>query len=469
MSNIILLGMNQEEDTDGIVSQNESCEFIGIEYLRAYAQQKGIKVKVKHPPQDLQKIISEKPEIVGFSVMTSNYEPSRKFSKELKDKNPNTKIIWGGVHSTTCNEEVLKEGSVDYVVLGEGEKTFSELVKRIQKDENTSNLEGLAFYNGKEIIENPMPKRLTSEELDSIDPKALHQLEDYSIFFAKQMPHSIPESEMNFAMISGSRGCWNNCSFCSSNSMWGRNIQYRSPKNIVNELEHLVNEKGVNFVFFSDDDFLVNGRWAESITQEVINRGIDVNIHAMASVRSSSKFNNYDLLKKAGIKELTIGMETTSQKLIDQMGKGYDLNLLPSVANEITSHGIHLGLYYMLGYPGQTKKELDTDYEFIKKIPFSRIRAVFATPYPGTALYNKVNNENLWLEGYQDNWSTFTNDRPVIKTPATPEELINARKKVLSLYHSQDYVTRMKKMYQGDAQSKRAFDEFQDFLSGAIK
>jgi len=112
---------------------------------------------------------------------------------------------------------------------------------------------------------------------------------------------------------------------------------------------------------------------------------------------------------------------------------------------------------------------LDADYEFIKKLPFSRIRAVFATPYPETALYNRVNKENLWLEGCQDNWSAFTNDRPVIKTPTTPEELISARKNVLNLYHSKDYISRMQKMYQGDPLSKKAFEEFQTFLSGVIK
>jgi radical SAM superfamily enzyme YgiQ (UPF0313 family) len=465
----LLLGLGQAEDRTGIVSQNETCEFIGLEYLRAYAKQKGFEVEVKHPPQNLQKIIEEAPKIVGFSVMTSNYEPSRKFSQRLKRKNPNTKIIWGGPHATTCNEEALREGSVDYVVLGEGEKTFSNLIEGIQKGKDMSKLDGLAFYDGKRIIKNPRPTRLTGKELDEINPKDLHQLEDYGIFFAKQMPHSIPASEMNFAMISGSRGCWNNCSFCSSNSLWGRNIQYRSPNKIVDELGHLVDKKGVNFVFFSDDDFLINGNWAKSIAEGIAQRGIDVNLHAMASVRSASKFNDYDLLKRAGIKEITIGMETTNQRIIDQMGKGYDLKMLPFVANEITSHEIHLGLYYMLGYPGQTKEDLDMDHDYIQKIPFSRIRAVFATPYPETALYDQVNRENLWLEGYKDNWSAFTNDQPVIKTPATPEELIDARKKVLELYQSPAYISRMKNMYRGNIKSQKAFEEFQDFLKGVLK
>jgi radical SAM superfamily enzyme YgiQ (UPF0313 family) len=181
-------------------------------------------------------------------------------------------------------------------------------------------------------------------------------------------------------------------------------------------------------------------------------------------VKSSFRFQDYKLLKDAGIREITVGMETTSQKLIDSMGKNYNIDILPIVAKEITKHKIHLGLYYMIGYPGQTQEDLGQDYEFIKKIPFSRIRAVFATPYPGTALYQQVEEENLWLEGCRNNWSLLNNDRPVIKTPATPEQLIDARRKVLELYFSDQYNSHMKSMLEGDLQSKRAYDKFNKYM-----
>ena len=122
----------------------------------------------------------------------------------------------------------------------------------------------------------------------------------------------------------------------------------------------------------------------------------------------------------------------------------------------------------MLGYPGQTQQDLEHDYCFIEKIPFSRIRAVFATPYPGTALYQQVERENLWLEGCRNNWSVLTNDRPVIKTPASPEQLIEARKKVLGLYFSESYDLRMRMMHQGNAQGQRAYEEFRCFIGGVF-
>ncbi len=274
---------------------------------------------------------------------------------------------------------------------------------------------------------------------------------------------------MKFAMVVGSRGCWNDCSFCSSNSMWERKLTYRTPNNIVDEVEFLASEKGINFIFFGDDDFLINSSHAKAIAQGIIERNVKVAYQVMASVRSASKFNSYDLLKRSGCVEVTVGMETTSQNILDSIGKGYELQMLLPVANEITSHRIHLGLYYMLGFTEQAKEQLDHDYEFIKKIPFSRIRAVFVTPYPGTKLYWEVENNNLWLDGYRNNWPMMTNDQPVIKSKATPDELVQARKKVLSLYFSEAYVSRMKLMYEGNPASEKAFAEFNSFMKEVLQ
>ncbi len=468
MQKITLLGLDQDKDKTGIVSSNESCEFIGIEYISAYANQNGLNVQVKHNSSSIQEILSENPSVIGLSVMASNYEPSKRFSRKLKDANRDIRIVWGGPQATNYYDRVLKEGCVDYVVIGEGEKTFFNLVNNLKNSLDPHSLEGIAFFDGEKIVKTKKQRRLTSEELNSIDTKLIHPTKDYKTFFAKQIPHSVPHSDMRLAMLVGSRGCWNDCSFCSSNSIWGRRIIYRSPENVVDELEHLVEDKGVNFVFFGDDDFLTNQNWCRSIAEDIVKRGIKVKYHVMGSVRSASKFSDYDLLRESGCCEVTLGMETTNQQILNSIGKGYEISTLPSVSNEITGHDIHLGLYYMLGYPEQTSEDLKQDLEFVKKIPFSRIRAVFLTPYPGTRLYDKVERENLWLDGYKRKWSMLTNDRPVIKSKATPKELIEARKNVLKLYFSDDYKTRMKVMYEGDPKSEQAFNEFQKYLKEVL-
>lgn len=464
----VLVGLEQEKDINGIVSDNEKCEYLGLEYVKAYSQQRGFDVQVLGESTTIEEVLRLNPEVVGFSVMTSNYEPSKKMSKQLKKINPHLPIIWGGPHATTSYYEPLKEGIADFVILGEGEKTFANLLDKIKNKENPSELEGLAFFDRQKIVCNPPQKRLTSEEIDSIDFRLIHS-KDYASYNAKNIPHTIPVSDMKFSMISGSRGCWNDCSFCLSKTFWGKNITYRSPENVVNELEFLVKEKGINFVFFSDDDFLVNSNWTSKIAKEIIKRDIKTNYHIMGSIRSAQRFSGYDLLQKSGCCEITLGMESSTQRIIDDLGKGYSIKDLPLIAREITSHNIHLGLYYMLGYPDQTNEDLSNDFDFIKEIPFSRIRAVFLTPYPGTRLYNQVEKENLWREGYRNNWASFTNDTPVIKSKATPEQLIEARKKVLGLYFNKGYQERMNLMAEGKLESKQALKEFLEFMGGKIR
>jgi len=462
MSEVILLGLEQDRDKDKAVSKTEVSEFLGIGYVNAFLYQNGVKSKVLTEPVTLDDIVRENPSIVGFSVMASNYEHSKSFSKQLKRDYPEIKIIWGGSQASTYYDEVLLEGLVDFIVIGEGEETSLELIESIKDSKEPTSIRGLAFRQDGRIIITPHRERLTSQELDSIDSRFVHG-NNYEKF-AKHMPHSIPYSEMRFANVVGSRGCWNNCSFCSSNSLWGRKISYRSPENVVDEIEFLVNENDVNYIFFTDDDFLVNGNWVQKISEELVRRKVDVKYHVMASVRSSLRFNNYELLKRSGCAEITVGMETANPEILCEIGKGYELSMLPSVANEITGHGIHFGLYYMMGYPQQTEEELVKDYEFICTLPFSRIRASFITPFPGTRFFSEVESNDLWIDGYRNNWSLLTCDRPVVKSGVTPEKLVEARDKVIQLYLQAEYKNRMLGFIGDDSQSVKAFTEFQEYV-----
>lgn len=461
MPPLILVGLKQDRDLDQIVSQTEVSEFLGIEFVSAYLSQRGIESNVLHGSVSIDNILREEPSAIGFSVLASNYEGSKRMSRELKEVNPNLKIIWGGPQASTFYDEVLSEGVVDYVVVGEGERTTFELMSALES--NPRSVRGLVFNRNGEIKRTPIGERLTKEELDSIDFKQIHN-DNYSKF-AMRIPHSVPYSEMRFANVVGSRGCWNDCGFCSSKTLWGRKITYRSPENIVDEIDFLVREKDVNYVFFSDDDFLVNASWAQEIAQGIIKRYIDVKYYVMASVRSAAKFNSYDLLRESGCAEITLGVETTKQSILDSIGKGYELSILPYVANEISSHGIHFGLYFMMGYPEQTYEDLVSDFNFVKELPFSRIRPVFITPFPGTRFYSEVEEKNLWLDGYRNNWPMLNCDRPVVKSKATPEQLVEMRKKVVGLYLEEDYRRRMLDFIGNDAFSLKAFEEFQDNVS----
>jgi len=462
MSEVILLGLEQDRDKDKIISRNETSEFLGIGYVNAFLCQKGVESKVLCEPVTLDDVVREEPFIVGFSVMASNYEHSKQFSQQLKKANPNINVIWGGPQASTYYEEVLLDGLVDYVIIGEGEKTTLELIGSIRNSEELMLVKGLAFQRKGKIIKNSPRERLTSQELDSIDFRLAHE---YNEKFAKHIPHSVPYSEMRFANVVGSRGCWNNCSFCSSNSIWGRKINYHSPENVVDEIEFLVNEKNVNYLFFTDDDFLVNGNWAQKIAGELLKRDIKIKYHVMGSVRSSLRFNNYELLKRSGCAEITVGMETANPDILCEIGKGYELSVLPSVANEITGHGIHFGLYYMVGYPQQTEQNLERDYEFISTLPFSRIRASFITPFPGTRFFSEVESNDLWIDGYRNNWSLLTCDRPVVKSRVTPEKLVEARDRIVGLYLQDNYRRRMLNFIGSDSESLKAFTEFQEYIA----
>ncbi|RME55174.1 radical SAM protein [Candidatus Woesearchaeota archaeon] len=342
--------------------------------------------------------------------------------------------------------------------MGEGERALFELMSGV----DTASVNGIAYKKNGKIITNPPNNRLSTVDLDAIDFTKIHY-KNYERF-AMHIPHSIPYSEMHFANIVGSRGCWNDCSFCPSKTIWGRRITYRTPKNVVDELEFLVTKHNVNYAFFADDDFLVNGAWDQSIATEIIRRGIHIRYYVMASVRSASRFSNYEALKTSGCAEITLGLETANQTILNNLGKNYEIQMITPVANEIVSHGIHLGLYYMMRYPEQTIEDLEEDYYFIENLPFSRIRPSFITPYPGTRLYQEVEQKGLWLDDCRNNWQVMTCDRPVLKTHVSIDDLLEAREKIIRLYLSENYHTRMCNLIGNDALSQKAFLEFQTYI-----
>ncbi len=145
MQPIFLLGLEQDADKEGIVSQNEICELIGTEHVSAYARQRGLNCHVIHDLKSVDDLLVQNPSIIGFSVMTANYVGSMNASKLIKNKKKETTIVLGGPHATNYYEEALNEGCIDFIVLGEGEKTFFELATAIAESKDISETSGIVY------------------------------------------------------------------------------------------------------------------------------------------------------------------------------------------------------------------------------------------------------------------------------------------------------------------------------------
>ena len=162
----------------------------------------------------------------------------------------------GGYHPSFNHQEMLENDYVDIVVIGEGEYTFPELVRTLEKGGDISKVKGIAYQD---VITPPRP---LIKDLDQLPFPARHLL---------PMDHyKILNMKLNTATIISSRGCPMQCSFCASAALHGNRLRMRSAKNVVDEMEHLLKDHDAGMIAFMDDTFTLKPNRVAEICDEII-------------------------------------------------------------------------------------------------------------------------------------------------------------------------------------------------------
>ena len=335
------------------------------------------------------------PTIVGITATTATIENSLKYIKAIKKVLPNTLTIIGGPHSTFMPVETLKsEDSLDIVVIGEGEETIVEIAEKYKNDKmkNLSEIKGIFYRNNDKI--STTPSRPLIKNLDNLPFPARHLVPFKSYRTSKNQ---------SGGMIT-SRGCVFSCNYCSSSLIMGKKFRTRSPENVVDEMEELVYKYGVKDIAFLDDIFMLNKRRAMAIADEIKNRGLDLSFITSSRVDTV----NYELLehlKNAGMSTLYCGVESGSQRVLDLMGKGITLKQIEDAVKAAKDVDIDVMGSFILGYPGETSKEMDQTINFSIKLDPDYSQFSILTPFPGTPIYYELKNRGL-LD--TEDWNKYT-------------------------------------------------------------
>ncbi|GAF86838.1 unnamed protein product, partial [marine sediment metagenome] len=274
---------------------------------------------------------------------------SIKVLKSAKEVNPEALTILGNVHPTFCWEEVLEENHdvVDYVIRGEGEETIVALLNGVKQGRDLREIKGIAFWkDGKAIV---TPERRFVENLDYL-PTAWDLIEwkDYT-YYTK------PGSTL--AVVSSSRGCTQNCSFCSQRLFWKQHWRARSPENLVAELEYLNKVFGVDVAMLSDEiPTFDRDRW-ERILDLLIKKDLDLEL--LMETRVDDILRDKDILHKyrrAGVVHIYVGVESASQETLDQFNKGIKIEESKKAIELINETDIISETSFVLGMPNDTKE-----------------------------------------------------------------------------------------------------------------
>jgi anaerobic magnesium-protoporphyrin IX monomethyl ester cyclase len=341
------------------------------------------------------------------------YEFAVDLAKHLKTKDSGITLITGGHHATFLFPQMLTNG-FDYVVLNEGEETFSELINTLDAGGDPSKVRGLAFAKNSRIIRT-QPRPLI-ESLDSL-PMPAFELYDRSSCEA-----DIFGGGSHLITMETSRGCPYNCEFCSVTAMWGHRWRFKSVERVLQELE-LVKSLGYNWVFIVDDNFIVNSilnqraHLFEKIKKRRLNLNFIVQIRADLAARKPGIIKS---ASEAGVRLAFLGMESGSDTVLRNMRKGMSTQTAIKGIQVLHSYGIITHGGFVLGAPYESRKEFTKTFQFADQLRMAGLdSAQFSiyTPLPGTAAFAKAlkDNELLSLD-----WNLYDCLHPVVKTQIGP-------------------------------------------------
>lgn len=338
--------------------------------------------------------------IIGFTIFDSSYQMSAYMAREIKKRNPSLIMVFGGAGASEriTGRSIIKENdSVDFVVEGEGEETFLEIVKHILAGKDIAECKGSTFKRGGTLV--PVAPRVSIKNLDSLP---FPDFTDFN-FFRYREPFKCP--------IESSRGCINNCVFCNERTFWG-GYRFRSGDSLYEEMRYQIAHHP-HISYFEFHDSLVNGNITEieHLCDNIIRDRLNVFWGGQAVVRKEMTYEFLIKLKKAGCVSLAYGLESTSKPLLKKVGKVFTATSdIDRLVRDSYRAGVGCGLNFMFGLPGETDEDAEENIRFIRRnakyIYAINPSSAFCLIYPGTAAYAESEKYGIDLSKGGSYWES---------------------------------------------------------------
>ncbi len=363
---------------------------LGILYISAYLEQKGVDNTVFdstfHQPEDLQNhVIEHKPDYIGIYVNLMTKVNVIKIIAFIRAQKAlaHTKIILGGPEVRNHAENFLKKGA-HFIVLGEGEETFYELIQSLKKNNDLSiaDVNGICYLDDNGIL-HKNAERNKIKDIDILPIPNRKKVNLHLYLDAWKKHHG-----KNAISISTMRGCPYTCKWCSR-AVYGLSYRRRSAKKVVEEIKYIQQEYNPDTLWFVDDVFTVSHKWLEEFAKEIHTQNVTVQFEC---ITRADRLNAeaFQLLKDSGCFRVWIGAESGSQKIIDAMDRRVDVNEVRKMIQMAKTFGIEAGTFIMLGYPGETETDIEETIHHLKTSNPDYFTITVAYPIKGTELYEEV-------------------------------------------------------------------------------
>lgn len=400
---------------------------LGLASIAAYLEAKGIEVKILDLVVEGYEMLGEflqefRPNFVGLTASTVTINSALQIADFAKKKLPGAKVVIGGPHASLLPKEMLERKSIDFVVIGEGEITFAELVKNAKKP---SKVDGIAYRKNR-TVKFTRPRKLVCN-LDDLPMPAYHLLP------VKKYKPSLGNFKRLPAMsVICGRGCPGRCTYCAS-GLFGEKFRFKSVQKVLDEIKYLVKNFGIKEITFYDETFTANRNFVKELCRRIIEEKIDISWMCSARVDTVDD-ETLRLMKKAGCHQVAFGIESADERILENINKKISLEKAVKAVEMTQNAGIEARANFMFGSPGETEETMQKTLNFALKLEPDYALFNITTPLPGTEMFRWAKQRKLLRT---EDWKDYDFSKHVMNLPTVSSE------KVLEYYrkaHRQFYM-----------------------------
>ena len=372
-----------------------------------------------------ERISQYQPDVVGISCMSMEYvRHFQQVASLAKSAHPATKVVVGGIYPTLLPEVLIQNADIDYSVLGEGDRRFPKLLDHLKKGISLEEIEGLAYrFKGKVRIQ---PVQSYIQDLDNF-PLPNYDNLDFLAYGNKAEKYSYYNHPRRFpyANTITSRGCPFDCIFCSSKSINGPKIRYRSPDSVLKEIDWLVEKYGIKELIIYDDNFYLDRKRLDKILDGLIERNHDLEWKTLSAAVYALDDKTLEKTRKSGCYQIALAIESGTPEGLKLLNKPLKLSKVKPIVAKARSLEFQVTGLFVIGTPGETWEQIRRTIDFAEGLDLDYCSFNIASPLPKTKLYEIAKENNLLPSDFDFNSLDFKGfGRATITTEEfTPEEL----------------------------------------------
>lgn len=366
---------------------------LGLGYLSSWLRKHGIDTVLIDALRDglsqdalIRRILREKPDAVGITCLTAWYHETVALSRALVDER--CRVIIGGVHPTFLPVKTLLESQADFVICGEAEHALLELLS------SGFDHRGIAGVYARH--DPPLPGRdvVMARPVACLDDLPFPDWEQIRPASYPRAPHGAVVKNFPVGVVTSSRGCPFECTFCASPGFSDRKIRFRSPENVVDEIEHLVRNYGVREIHFEDDNLTLSRAHVTGICEQILARGLKISWACPNGIRADCVDEPmFSLMRKSGCYYVAFGIESANPGILKNIRKGESIATIRNAISIAEQVGIESQGFFIFGLPGETPATIEETIEFALESRLSRAQFLILDVLPGSELFGTLDGQ----------------------------------------------------------------------------